>query len=350
MEEAAVREAFRNQALFCERSGARVTAAVVRALEAALDRTTETGRRTLAWPGDPRGSGDSVPLRLAGGMHALARRRVDPRLSRLYAGDLAGAQEIVADALRRFDGRLAPWLDSPPQTNETGRAAPIMAGLLLLAAEHGLPFELIELGASAGLNLNLDRFGYRLGETLAGDHASPVQLAPDWQGASPPAAPVRVATRRAVDQNPVRITDPAARERLIAYCWADQPERMARLEAALALADAYPPALGQGDAADFAEQVLAEPQAPGTCRVLYHTIFWTYLPPDKQARIRTALERASAGASPERPLAWLRYELNGQGGVAELHLQSWPGGEERHLATGHPHGSRVEWHGSVSPV
>lgn len=345
MNEAAVREAFRNQALFCDRSGAPVTAAVVRGLEAALDGSTEMGRSTLSWSGDPRGSGDSVPLRLAGGMHALARRGVDARLGRLYTGDLTEAEAIVADVLRRFDQELVRWLDSPPQTNETGRAAPIMAGLSVLAADHGLPFELIELGASAGLNLNLDRFGYRLGATLAGDPESSLQLAPAWEGTSPPAAAVTIASRRAVDRSPIRIADPGERERLIAYCWADQPERMARLQAALALADAYPPTLEQGDAADFSECVLAQPQADGVCRVLYHTIFWTYLPPDSQARIRTALDIAGAAATAARPLAWLRYELNGEGGVAELHLQSWPGGAERHLGTGHPHASRVAWHG-----
>jgi hypothetical protein len=342
--EQAVRDAFRNQALFCERSGTPLTAAVVRGIEAALDRSTETGRRTLDWPGDPRGSGDSVPLRLAGGFHALAKRGIDDRLSRIYAGDLDGSYEIVCNVLHRFDADLVPWLNSPPQTNETGRAAPIMAGLLLLASQHGLPFELIELGASAGLNLNLDRFGYRLGTTQAGDPASPLQLVPNWEGASPPAAEVRIVARRAVDQAPIRVSDPAQRERLIAYCWADQAERMARLEAALALASAHPPTLEQGDAAEFAERVLAEPQADGVCRVLYHTIFWTYLPPHKQARIRAALAEAGTRSTAQRPLAWLRYELNGDGGVAELHSQIWPGGKERHLATGHPHGSRIDWH------
>jgi hypothetical protein len=338
-----VRAAFHNQALFCDRSGTPLTAAVVRGIEAALDRSTETGRRALDWPGDPRGSGDSLPLRLAGGFHALARRSVDGRLSRLYAGDLSDAAEIIRDILHRFDGELTGWLDSPPQTNETGRAGPIMAGLLLLAAEYRLPFELIELGASAGLNLNMDRFGYRLGDTQAGDPASPLQLAPQWEGESPLAAQVEVVARRAVDQNPIIISDPAQRDRLTAYCWADQAERMQRLDAALALADRYPPAIEPGDAADFAEAALAVPQAEGVCRVVYHTIFWTYLPPDKQARIRAALSRAGEAATAARPLAWLRYELNGEGGVAELHLQQWPGGGERHLATGHPHGSKLRW-------
>ena len=345
MTEDTVRDAFRNQAIFCDRSGTPLTAAVVRGIEAALDRTTATGRRILDWQGDPRGSGDSVPLRIAGGFHALARCGADPALARLYAGDLDNADAVVAAALRRFDDQLEHWLDSPPQTNEIGRAGPIMAGLLVLAEEFGLQFELIELGASAGLNQNLDRFGYRLGETVAGDPASPLQLAPAWEGASPPAAEVEVLARWAVDQNPVPVADPAQRERLIAYCWADQKERMDRLEAALSLAAASSPHVMQGDAADFAESMLAAPQPDCVCRVLFHTIFWTYLPAAKQARIRAALEAAGANATRERPLAWLGYELNGQGGVAELHMQHWPGGEERHLATGHPHGSKVVWHG-----
>jgi hypothetical protein len=318
---------------------------VIRGIAAALDRSTATGRRVLDWRGDPRGSGDSVPLRLAGGFHALTRRGADARLARLYAGELEGSDAVVADVLHRFDAELAPWLDSPPQTNETGRAAPIMAALLLLADEYGLPFELIELGASAGLNQNLDRFGYRLGETQVGDAASPLQLAPTWEGGSPPPAAVRVASRCAIDQSPVPVADPAQRERLMAYCWADQTERMQRLEAALALAAAHPPQVAQADAADFVEAVLAEPQTNGVCRVIFHTIFWTYVSADKQARVRAALAKAGEQATRERPLAWARYELNGQGGVAELHLTEWPGGRERHLATGHPHGSRIVWHG-----
>ncbi|GAO40525.1 hypothetical protein SCH01S_48_01870 [Sphingomonas changbaiensis NBRC 104936] len=346
MSEQDVRDAFATQAEFCDRSECPVTAAVVRGIAAALDRSTETGRRTLEWRGDPRGSNDAVPLRLAGGMHALARRKADARLVRLYAGALEDSDAIVRDVLHRFDAELATWLDSPPQTNETGRAAPIMAGLMVLAAEYGLPFELIELGASAGLNQNLDRFGYRLGDAAAGDPDSPLQLAPAWGGESPPAAEVRIVARRAVDRNPVLVADPAQRERLAAYCWVDQTERMQRLEAALALAAEYPPDLEQGDAGSFIESALAEPQRDGVCRVVFHTIFWQYLDAATQDRIANALRRAGASATAQRPLAWLRFEQLASGLVPpELHLTKWPGGRERHLATGHPHGSKIRWHG-----
>jgi len=338
-----VRAAFLLQADICARAGSPLTAAVLRAAEAALDPARRVGARVLGWDGNARGSGDSVPLRLAGGLHALARAGADPALARLYAGELALAATVVPDVLARFDDALAPWLELPPQTNETGRAAAIMAALLVLAAADGLPFELIELGASAGLNLNLDRFGYRLGAIRAGDPASPLQLAPGWEGGAPPPARIEVVARRGVDQAPIRVADPAARERLTAYIWPDQPERMARLAAALRLADRHPPPLDAGDAADFAEAMLAAPQAEGIARVLFHTIFWTYLPTAKQARIEAALARAGAAATPRRPLAWARYELTGEGGVAALWLTRWPGGATRRLATGHPHMTFLRW-------
>ena len=136
-------------------------------------------------------------------------RGANDRLVRLYrGGDFADAERVIADALHRFDADLLRWLDLPPQTNEVGRAAPIMAALMLLAVEYRLPFQLIELGASAGLNLNLARFGYRLGGVAAGDPASPVQLAPAWDGASPPRAAVHVVDRCGVDQAPVHTADP----------------------------------------------------------------------------------------------------------------------------------------------
>ena len=65
-----------------------------------------------------------------------------------------------------------------------------MAGLLVVTARTGLPLALYELGASAGLNLMLDRFSYQLGGLLTGVEGSPVRLAPSWKGPAPPATAV----------------------------------------------------------------------------------------------------------------------------------------------------------------
>ena len=120
------------------------------------------------------------------GLHALARKQVSTELSRLYQGLDGDFDDIIGMTLAAHDRFLHDWLDSPPKTNEVGRAAAIMAMMLVAADHYPLPFELLELGSSAGLNLNMRLYGYDLGGVLAGDPDSPVRLHPDWRGPPPP--------------------------------------------------------------------------------------------------------------------------------------------------------------------
>src|ERR687893_935119 len=199
--EAAVREAFAEQAKACAERGSPFTGRLCEALARALDRSTALGRRVLDWPGPPDARGDSVPLRLAGGLHALVRRGSLPSLAALYPPhplpDLQVLAKTLAEVLPTADDRLLPWLDLPPQTNEPMRSAPLMAGLLVIAQEtHGLPFALYEVGASAGLLLMLDRYRHCLGETAAGAQDAPVLIRPRWEGSSPPYAQVQIARQQ----------------------------------------------------------------------------------------------------------------------------------------------------------
>jgi hypothetical protein len=235
---------------------------------------------------------------------------------------------------------LLPWLDGPPQTNEVGRSAVLMSGLLVVADLFPQPIELLELGASAGLNLLLDRYGHDLGGVRAGDRESPLQLRPGWTGAPPPDAPVAVARRRGVDLHPLDARSDG--DRLLAYVWPDQARRLAQLEAALAIAATHPPEVEQGDAADWLDAWLAEAREAGVTRVVLHSIAFQYFPDGTKARIAAAMEEAGAAATFAAPLAWLRYEHDG-GERISLRLRAWPSGEERLLAHCHPHGSEVEW-------
>lgn len=341
MGEEAVRAAFAEQAEHCARLGSPFTAALCRTLGARIDRETEVGRRVLDWPGDPAAFADNVPLRLAGGLHFLVRAGRAPGLARLYPpreqpGDLWDAAAPLLEAEREA---LLAFLANPPQTNEVGRAAVLMAGLLAAAARFPLPMRLYELGASAGLNLILERYGYDLGGLATGDAASPLRLRPDWDGPPPPGAPVRVAGRAGVDLHPA---DPARNgETLLAYVWPDQPERLRRLEAALAVAAAHPPGIAQGDAADWLERTLPGAEA-GTMRVVLHSIAFQYFAPGTQRRIADLLEERGAEAREDAPLAWLRYEHVPGDARASLRLRTWPG-SERLLGWAHPHGTWVEW-------
>lgn len=348
--ETAVREAFARQAEACAERGSPFTGLLCEALQGALDRSTEVGRRVLDWPGRPDARGDSVPLRLAGGLHALVRRGRLPDLAALYPpheppGDAGSLCDALAGALRDAEAELLPWLDNPPQTNEPMRSAPLMAGLLAVAAETGgLPFALYEVGASAGLNLVLDRYHHRLGATEAGDPASPVRIAPAWEGASPPAVPVRVLRREGSDLEPLDVTRPADRERLLAYVWPDQADRLARVEAAIEVAAADPPRIARGDGAEWAEGAIPPAPAPGVTRVLMHAVALQYAPRETTERIAGHAARVGAAATRAAPFAWLRFEADpAYDERASLRLTLWPGGDERVLALGDTHAEAVRW-------
>ena len=353
MTEAAVRDAFRQQAEVCRGLDSPFTARVCDLIAERLDRTTTVGRRVLDWAGDPRANADALPLRLCGALHALARDG-GPNVG-AWPPHATPDDEVLWAAIEAAFAAEADfvldWMTSPPQTNEVGRSGPLMAGLLVLADRFGLPFELFELGSSAGLNLNLDRYGFDLGGIAAGDAASQVQLSPRWTGAAPPAGRVDVVARQGVDLNPLDPTKPETARRLTAFVWADQRERLDRLEAALKIAGAYPPDLTAEDGAAWLERVLTLAPVVGVCRVVMHTIALQYFPPEGQARVRAHLEAVGAQATDKAPLAWLAYEAASAPDAegrrwAELSLTTWPGGTTHSLARGHPHGFALEWFGA----
>lgn len=342
-------ESFREQVRWCDKLGSAFTA---RLLEAMLHDWLDAGpMRALlpAWTSGPPAT-DLVPLRLAGGLHALALSGRHPALTALYPPAAArfDAQALVP-LLRRLLVDEAEWLRgflaSAPQTNETQRSAVLIGGYAAVAQATGLPLSLREIGASAGLNLAWDRFHYQLGTQRWGDPASPVQIVSDWRGAAP-ALPdgIAVADRRGNDLMPVDLGDPLAVLRLRAYVWPDQAARAARLQGAIALAQQGLPRIEAGDAAAWVAHELAVLRA-GVATVLVHSVVWLYLPPATRAAIESTLADAGARATPAAPLAWLRMEFYESGAPAELRLTLWPGCEERTLARAHPHGEWVEWLG-----
>ncbi|BBC73785.1 conserved hypothetical protein [Altererythrobacter sp. B11] len=348
MEITDVREAIAWQADHAERAFAPRTARVIRAEGAILDTDTGLARRMNNWQG--LSLEDAMPLRVAGGLHHLFLSGEDRRLEPVYAGlttDQAAVDAIVADLARQYDARLMPWLDHPPQTNEAGRSASIMAGLLWLSQQLGPRFELNEIGASAGINTMMGRYFYDLGGVTAGPSLSRMRITPEWRGAPPPSASVEIVAIKGCDIAPVDLTDPAQALRLKAYVWADAAERMARLDTAIAMAETAAPDLVRADAGAFVEDMLAAPQEEGVTRVLFHSVMWQYLPAHTREAITSAMEQAGARATAERPLAWIRLETNRATFRHELSIRYWPGGEEAVIpAEAHPHGAWVEWRGA----
>lgn len=348
MDIVAVPDAIRWQADHAERNGAPATARVIRALLALEDSGAATARRIFGWRG--LSLRDAMPLRIAAGLHHLLLTGAEPRLAAVYGErltDQAAIDDLVLALVEKHDARLLPWLDHPPQTNEAGRSASIVAGLLWLAERVAPRFELLEIGASAGINTMLGCYRYDLGGVRTGPADSPMTIVPEWRGPPPPDPRIHIAHARGCDIAPVDLTDPEQALRLKSYIWPEARERMERMDAAIALARQAPPELERADAGAWVRDALERRQEEGTTRVLFHSVMWQYLPDATQALIEESMFVTGERAAPDRPLAWIALETNRETFAHELRVRYWPGGAEPvHLATAHPHGVWVEWVGS----
>jgi hypothetical protein len=286
--------------------------------------------------GDPGPS--ALALRLMGAVHRLVLSGEAPSLARHYpsaGGGVAGAAwPAFLELLRERRDQLRELVERPVQTNEPARCAALLGGFLEVARVTGLPLRLLEVGASAGLNLRFDRYRYELGDARWGED-SPVTIRARLTGMPPLDTPLRIASRAGCDARPVDIRTADGRLTLASYIWPDQLERHERLNAALAVAAEVEAPVEHARAADWIEARLADP-APNVATVVFHSIVAQYLPADELDRLAQALERSSG------TIAWLRMEP-GDENVTEVRLKLWPDGEDRLLARAGYHGDPVEW-------
>lgn len=302
---------------------------------------TQTTERIFAWQGDLSPWGESTPLRLCGGFHALHLQ--DGLLEGIYPPAQVDDNTLwsaVCNLMVEQDTFLDRWIDSPPQTNEVRRSAALLAAGHVVAARFGLPIRTSELGASGGLNLKWDHYGLRIGGDIWGQRETLV-LEPEWQGPSPPNSPPQLIDRRGVDLNPLDPTDANDALRLRTYLWPDQPDRLARTEAAIRIAE---PLVDQGDAIDWLAQRMTHAQ--GQTHMIYHTVAWQYFPAEKQAEGTKLIETAGKSASADSPLAWFSMENDGAERGAALILRLWPGDVTLNLGRADFHGRWIEWSGA----
>jgi hypothetical protein len=292
-----------------------------------------------------------LALRLLGGAHALVLSGRAPALAAYYASSGGtsdpepGSPRAWAALRQTFADRadeIRPWLDHPPQTNEVGRAAALLGGLRYITAERELPVRLVEVGASAGLNLRADHF-YVPGDAGSyGDPESPVVLSAGWQGDPPPASRIEVVERIGGDLSPVDPTTPDGRLRLTAYVWPDQADRLSRLRGAFELAAELPADLRAEPASVTVERTQL---VPGTWTVLWHSIFRQYLDERQRAELANGVAELGALATPDARFAYLYLEQSRAGGCP-VTLATWPGGHQRVLGSAPAHGLPVHWHSS----
>ena len=298
---------------------------------------------------------DALALRLLGGVHRMVLAGDAPDLARHYPstggdGDAAAAWWHLRDLLADPPAAVLDALTRPPQTNEVGRSASLVPGFLHVAKSTGLPLRLLELGASAGLNLRVDRYRYEQDGAGWGDPASAVRFEDLWPDAKPPlATPATISSRAGCDQDPIDAARPEAALTLLSYIWPDQEHRLERTRAALAVAADFPVDITRAAIDDWLPEQLVTP-VPGVTTVVFHSIVWQYLSDATRARILAALDDAGARATENAPLAYLRLEPSPETYFpAELRLTRWPGARRAdvgdRLATSGFHFGPVTWSG-----
>ena len=249
------------------------------------------------------------PALILAALHDLALAGRAPALAAAYAtadGD-AAAGAAIDTLLRMTDSVVAVAARRRMRTDESGHGAVLYPAIAEAAHRLGThAVGLVDVGCSAGLNLNVDRVGitYSNGQLL-GDPASPVQLTCSIVGDRP--VPTRaipeVVARIGIDVDPLDVTDADDARWLRACISPDQPERIARLDAEMALAATTPPLLLRGDAVEVLPDAVARVPADAL-PVVTTTWALSRFPLESRSRFLQRLEEAAAG----RPVAWVSAE------------------------------------------
>ena len=273
------------------------------------------------------------PLQLLGGLHYLALSE-----GRDPWSDPVPVLLERRDWLRRFVRTQGV------QTNEVQRSWVLLPCFLYVARRSGVEtLDLIELGPSAGLNLVWDRYRYRYEQGTWGDDGAGLELSGEERRPVPAnllRVRPRVRLRRGIDLSPLDVTRAGDALLLKSFVWADQHERLERLDRAVATLRADPPQLEQGDIVERLPGLLAE-RLPGALTVVFQTAVRGYLSRESWKSMLMALDEAGR----QFPLALISVS---RPALAEdrywgLWLRLWPGGEKRLLAHAGFHGQWLEW-------
>ncbi len=231
------------------------------------------------------------------------------------------------------------------QTQVVRRCTCLLPAFGLVYREAAAPLALIDVGASAGLNLNFDRYAYRYlragREILSwGRETARVELEADLRGLGTmpePPGEIPVASRDGIDVNPIDLADPDELLWLRALIWPEHMERHGQLVDATAELKDSPIRLHRGDAARDLSHLLERVPAE-LALVVYSTIALYQIPREGRGRIAEAVAECSRG----RPV-W-RVALEGVHPPSLTLTRYRDGsGDTELLARASPHGWWIEW-------
>jgi len=337
--------AFNLQAYYCRDLGSPFVADLCETFGSNLKPNTAVAEKLFNWPGDVTAGGASLPLRMMGCLHRLVISGESPELKNIFPPNKLppNAWPLVEQALIDHEQNILHQLQQAPQTNEVRRSAILFAGFQAIAKQLGnLPMVTSELGASAGLNIHWDKFHYKIGKQQWGNSDARINLEPKWTGAIQDYFDLRVSERAGCDLNPIDLSDQKKVETLLSYLWADQPERIIRTRHAIEIFNEHENRISKEGAVNWLKHRLSH-KYDNQVHVIYHTIARQYFSEADKQESKALIEAAGVKATKSAPLAWLRFEADGQKPGAALTLRLWPGGDEQFLGRADYHGRWIDW-------
>jgi hypothetical protein len=273
----------------------------------------------------------AVALRFMGAVHRLVLDGSLHELARHYPstggeGDAETIWQLFRQALIDHRDEIRALVAERCQTNEVGRSAALLGGFLEVAHRSHSPMRILEIGASAGLNLRWDRYRYESADGAWGEPGSRVTFAHSFDVPPPMNRAADVAERKGCDLQPIDPASDEGRLRLRSLIWADQLGRMAQLDGALEIASTMPVEVEKVDAVSFLERELRQSRRD-VATVVYHSVFLQYVAEPDRARIAGLIAAAGVFHLSMEP-AETSFEIRLDG---EL------------LGTSGPHGMRVRW-------
>lgn len=327
----------RRQATWCSDLGSPLYASLLESAAKDLDEEGAVWGVLEGFQNEPGTA--ALPLRLMGAVHRLVLDDTLPDLARHYpstggAGDAAAAWPLFRQALVEERSTVRELLANGCQTNEVGRCAALLGGFLEVAHQSRLSLRLLEVGASAGLNLQWDRFRYESLEGAWGDPGSPVRFVNAFDVPPPLNRSADVVSRKGCDLNPIDPASESGALTLRSFVWADQLVRLGLLDGAIQVAGEHPIEVERLDAASFLDRELAHPMR-GVATVVFHSVFIQYVNELERHRMLNAIEEARQRSTPQAPVYHLRMEP--AEGVFEIRL------DEELLGISRAHGTGVVW-------
>jgi hypothetical protein len=274
-----------------------------------------------------------APLRLMAGIHYLV---------------LVGAAtwEGVEDVLLDDEAFLRDWVSARAvQTNEVQRCWALLPCFLEAIRRTGArELDLVELGPSAGINLVWDRYGYSYESGTWGAPSPELRLAGKEHRRVPTALlelQPRVRSRTGIDRSPIDVRSDDGALLLKSFVWADQTERLRRLDAAIEAVRADPPDLVQGDIVERLPGMLESLEESDALTLVWETAVLGYVPEEGRRRIYETVARFGR----EHPLAFVQTSHPSSGVMTHygLTLQLPPGAVREEVAFATHHGDWLDW-------